>query len=54
MDPLDPDTVRRLPLYAHASPCAFVIHPGEAVIIAQVWCLRHARLWQTLLWIETC
>ena len=36
MDPLDSDTVRLLPLYAHASPRVFVLHPGEAVIIPQV------------------
>ena len=37
VDPLDPDTVRSLPLYAHACPRVFVLHPGEAVIIPQVW-----------------
>ncbi len=36
VDPLDPDTVVRLPLYACASPLALVLHPGEAVVIPQV------------------
>ena len=36
IDPLDPAMVAQLPLYAHASPLAFVLSPGEAVVIPQV------------------
>lgn len=36
IDPLDFATVEHFPLYAQASPIAFVLEPGEAVIIPQV------------------
>lgn len=48
VDPLDPGTVHHLPLYAHASPRAFVIHPGEAVIIPQVGCIPYKNGWLNL------
>ncbi|CAL8468199.1 g7738 [Coccomyxa elongata] len=37
IDPLDPCSSSKYPLYNLASPVAFVLHPMEAVIIPQGW-----------------
>ncbi|KAK9915224.1 hypothetical protein WJX75_006445 [Coccomyxa subellipsoidea] len=37
IDPLDPCTSNKYPLYTLTSPVAFVLHPMEAVVIPQGW-----------------
>ncbi len=44
IDPLDPCSSSKYPLYNLASPVAFVLHPMEAVIIPQVKPCHNMRI----------
>lgn len=37
VDPLDPCCSEKFPLYSLARPNAFILYPGEAVVIPQVF-----------------